>query len=404
MATPHLGIQPPSLKSFFHSRYPFFLVSASGIAMPTAPQSDRALLSASSRTQRHTYDLLTAKVRLGKRVPTDRPQHTLPSLKLQPLKQNQRRINYSSKTEPGKHIMRAKGRPPLTKLFLRYLKIEKGLSDKTLANYGTDLARLTNYAYHAEQPVQDLSAHDLHNFIAQLSREGLAPATVRRIASAVRGFYSFLALDGHIDSDPPTDDLVTPPPVTYLPRVLTIAEMQQLLNAPDLSTTSGVRDHALLLLMYSAGLRASEVITLQQRNVDLRHGLVTCFGKGRKERTIPIGKTAITALKTYITTKRLPRAQRLHLFLNQEQPLTRQFLWSIVSQYAAIAGLADVSPHTLRHTFATHMLEHGAETKHVQALLGHENVATTALYLHLSKTRIRETYNHHHPRATAATI
>ncbi len=299
--------------------------------------------------------------------------------------------------------MRRKGRPPLTKEFLRYLSIERGLSDNTIYNYGKDLARLTHYAYQLSTPIQALQARDLRNFIAQLSRDGLAAATVRRIESAVRGFYDFLALDGHIDKLP-TDDLDTPPPTSYLPRFLTELEVQQLLAAPDLTTTTygiRVRDRALLELMYAAGLRASEVIALRQRNVDLQNGLVTCFGKGRKERTIPIGKSAISALKDYIATKRLPRAQDLHLFLHQEQPLTRQFLWTIITHYAAIANLQNVSPHTLRHTFATHLLQHGAETKHVQALLGHAHITTTAVYLHCSHAHVRKTYDTHHPRAAA---
>lgn len=296
--------------------------------------------------------------------------------------------------------MHPKGRPPLTKEFLRYLTIEKGLSDNTVSNYGKDLARLTHYAYQLSKSIQALHAHDVRCFIAQLSRDGLAPATVRRIASSVRGFYDFLALDGHIDTLP-TDDLDTPPPTSYLPRFLTELEVQQLLAAPDLTTTSGIRDHAILQLMYAAGLRASEVIALRQRNLDLHSGLVSCFGKGNKERTIPIGKTAITALKHYIATKRLPRAQHLHLFLHQEQPLTRQFLWTIVNHYATITNLTNVSPHTLRHTFATHLLEHGADTRDVQVLLGHAHIATTAVYLHCSRAHVRKTYDTHHPRAAA---
>ena len=296
--------------------------------------------------------------------------------------------------------MHLKGQPPLTKTFLRYLTIEKGLSDNTVFNYAKDLARLTNYAYQLNTSVQALHARDVRHFIAQLSRDGLAPATVRRIASSVRGFYDFLALDGHIYKLP-TDDLDTPPPASYLPRFLTEPEVQQLLAAPNLTTTCGIRDHAILELMYAAGLRASEVIALRQRNLDLHSGLVSCFGKGKKERTIPIGKTAITALKRYITTKRLPRAQHLHLFLHQEQPLTRQFLWTIVNHYATITNLKNVSPHTLRHSFATHLLEHGAETKHVQALLGHAHITTTAVYLHCSQAHLRKTYDTHHPRAAA---
>lgn len=294
--------------------------------------------------------------------------------------------------------MRHKGRPPLTKQFLRYLAVEKGLSDNTISNYRRDLARLTHYAYQLSTPVETLHASDLRIFIAQLSRAGLAAATVRRIASAVRGFYDFLALDAHIDNLP-TDDLDTPPPTSYLPRFLTELEVKKLLGTPDLTTLNGIRDLALLEILYAAGLRASEVIALRQRNLDLANGLVTCFGKGRKERTIPIGKSAITALTNYIATKRLPRAQHLHLFLHQEQPLTRQFLWTVINHYATIANLTNVSPHTLRHSFATHLLEHGAETTAVQALLGHAHIATTAVYLHCSRAHLRKTYDAHHPRA-----
>lgn len=297
--------------------------------------------------------------------------------------------------------MHRKGRPPLTKEFLRYLIIEKGLSENTVFNYRKDLARLTHYAYQLNTSVQALHARDVRHFIAQVSRDGLAPATVRRIASSVRGFYDFLALDGHIDKLP-TDDLDTPPPTSYLPTFLTELEVQQLLATPDLTNSHGIRDRALLELMYAAGLRASEVIALRQRNLDLHNGIVTCFGKGKKERTIPIGKSAINALKNYIATKRLPRAQDLHLFLHHEQPMTRQFLWTIINQYATIANLKNVSPHTLRHSFATHLLEHGAETTHVQALLGHAHITTTAVYLHCSHAHVRKTYDRHHPRATAA--
>jgi integrase/recombinase XerD len=296
--------------------------------------------------------------------------------------------------------MRHKGRPPLTKHFLRYLAVEKGLSDNTISNYRNDLARLTHYAYQLRTPIEALQASDLRIFIAQLSRAGLAAATARRIASAVRGFYDFLALDGHIDNLP-TDDLDTPPPTSYLPRFLTELEVTQLLATPDLTTIYGIRDHAILEILYAAGLRASEVIALRQRNLDLANGLVTCFGKGRKERTIPIGKSAIAALTNYIATKRLPRAHHLHLFLHHEQPLTRQFLWTIINHYATIANLTNVSPHTLRHSFATHLLEHGAETRYVQALLGHAHIATTAVYLHCSRAHLRNTYNAHHPRVAA---
>jgi integrase/recombinase XerD len=292
--------------------------------------------------------------------------------------------------------MRAQG-PPLTKQFLRYLRIEKGLSENTIMNYAKDLARLTHYAYQAGQQIQDLRPRDLRTFIAELSRAHLSPATVRRIASAVRGFFLFLAIDGYIDNIP-TEDLDTPPPVSYLPTFLTELETQKLLSAPDLSTKEGIRDRAILELMYAAGLRASELVSLRQKNIDLRTGIVTCFGKGRKERTIPIGKSAAQALENYIATKDLPRAINLHLFLNRGEPLTRQFLWAIIKHYGLIAGIKEISPHTLRHTFATHLLQNGAEIKDVQALLGHSNISTTQVYTHVTTRYLRRSYDMHHPR------
>ncbi len=248
-----------------------------------------------------------------------------------------------------------------------------------------------------------LRPRDLRTFTAQLSRAHLSPATVRRIASAVRGFYLFLAIDGYIDNIP-TEDLDTPPPVSYLPTFLTELETQKLLSAPDLSTKEGIRDRAILELMYAAGLRASELVSLRQKNIDLRTGIVTCFGKGRKERTIPIGKSAAQALENYIAIKDLPSAINLHLFLNRGEPLTRQFLWAIIKHYGPIASIKEISPHTLRHTFATHLLQNGAETKDVQALLGHSNITTTQIYTHLSTPHLRRSYDLHHPRARARVI
>ena len=295
--------------------------------------------------------------------------------------------------------MRTKG-PPLTKTFLGYLRIEKGLSENTISSYATDLVRLTHFAYQAKRPIESLKVADLRIFIGELSRDGLSPATVRRIASALRGFYLFLTLDGYID-DPPTDDLDTPPPVSYLPTFLNETEVHQLLTTPDPNTNEGIRDRAILELMYAAGLRVSEVVTLKQKTVDLRNGIVTCFGKGRKERTIPIGKSAAAALTLYINTKKFTRLVDQYLFLNRGEPLTRQFLWALINHYGPLAGIKHISPHTLRHTFATHLLQHGAEVKHLQALLGHNDISTTQIYTHVTETFLRRSYDRHHPRATA---
>lgn len=290
--------------------------------------------------------------------------------------------------------------PPLTTRFLRYLTVEKGLTTNTTTNYANDLARLTNFAYHSHTPIEHLQPHDLRQFIAQLSQAGLSRSTIRRIASTVRGFYAFLALDDYINT-PPTDDLNTPAPPCYLPRYLNQAEIQLLFAAPALANTEGIRDRAILELMYASGLRVSELIALHHKDIDLCNGLLTCFGKGNKERLVPFGRSAATAIERYVATKPVRFTNSTsHLFLNQHNPLTRQFLWTLITRYAADAGIDHVSPHTLRHTFATHLLQHGAELKHVQALLGHTDISTTAIYTHLNDIYLRRSYNRHHPRAS----
>ena len=290
--------------------------------------------------------------------------------------------------------------PPLTKLFLSYLAIEKGLSQNTIANYANDLARLTHFAYQAHKPIEQLRARDLRQFIAQLNRERLSPATIRRVASTIRGFYAFLVLDDYIDT-PPTDDLNTPPPVSYLPRYLTETQIHALFGIPDVTSAEGLRDRAILELMYAAGLRVSEVLSLLHKHIDLRNGLLTCVGKGRKERTIPFGRSAAFTIENYVAAKPFAlKTPNSHLFLHNQKPLTRQFLWTLISRYGAAATIDPISPHTLRHTFATHLLQHGAELKHVQALLGHADISTTAIYTHISEKYLRRSYSKHHPRAT----
>lgn len=288
--------------------------------------------------------------------------------------------------------------PPLTKQFLSYLEIEKGLSGNTLRSYRADLRHLTQYAYEAKKPIQSLTAADLRGWIAQSSREGLSASTVRRMASAARGFYLFLVLDDHIDRLP-TDDLNTPPPASYLPHVLTEAEIELLLAAPDTTTRDGIRDRAILELMYAAGLRVSELITLSQQSVDLHTGIVTCTGKGAKERAIPIGRSAAKAIERYIATKELPRAVHLPLFMHRGAHVTRQYIWTIIKHYGTLAGIKRISPHTLRHTFATHLFQRGAETKDVQMLMGHSYIQTTQIYTHLTERYVRQAFDAHHPRA-----
>jgi integrase/recombinase XerD len=285
------------------------------------------------------------------------------------------------------------------KEFLTYIQVEKGLARHTLESYGRDLARLQLWADKAGKPLADLTRADLRKWIAQLSRAGLAPTSVARAVSAARGLFRFLMLDGHIKRHP-TEDLDTPQRFAYLPQFLTEDEMNQLLAAPDVATEEGVRDRALIEVMYAAGLRVSELISLKQADVDVQSGLVVCHGKGSKERRVPIGKSAIHWLQQYSAIRAgYGKPTSPHLFLNRGKPITRQFAWSMIKRYANKAGVKDISPHTLRHSFATHLLQHGADSRSVQALLGHSDISTTQIYTHITDRHLRNSYDKHHPRA-----
>jgi integrase/recombinase XerD len=293
----------------------------------------------------------------------------------------------------------SKAQRDFVKEFLTYIQVEKGLARHTLESYGRDLARLQRWADKADKPLAQLTRSDLRKWIAQLSREGLAPTSVARAVSAARGLFRFLMLDGHIKRHP-TEDLDTPQRFAYLPQFLTEDEIDQLLAAPDIATEAGVRDRALLEIMYAAGLRVSEMVSLKQADVDLQAGLVVCHGKGSKERRVPLGKSAIHWLQQYNAIRAgYGKPSSLHLFVNRGKPLTRQFAWAMIKRYAAKAGVKDISPHTLRHSFATHLLQHGADSRSVQALLGHSDISTTQIYTHITDRHLRSSYDKHHPRA-----
>jgi integrase/recombinase XerD len=291
----------------------------------------------------------------------------------------------------------------LIKEFLTYIQVEKGLARHTLESYARDLARLERWANKLGRPVAELTRPELRKWIAELSREGLAPSSVARAVSATRGFFRFLMLDGHLKHHP-AEDLDTPQKFSYLPKFLTEEEIDRLFLAPDVATEEGIRDRAMLELMYASGLRVSELVSLKQAEVDLHGGVVNCHGKGSKERRVPIGKSAIHWLQQYLSVKaRYGQPPFPQLFLNRGKPLTRQFAWSTIKRQAATAGISDVSPHTLRHSFATHLLQHGADSRSVQALLGHSDISTTQIYTHITDRHLRAAYDNHHPRARAAT-
>jgi integrase/recombinase XerD len=287
------------------------------------------------------------------------------------------------------------------KEFITYLQVEKGLARHTLESYTHDLLRLQQWSTANRKELLDLTRTDLRKWIVSMSREGLAPTSITRAVSAVRGFFKFLMLDGHIKRHP-AEDIDTPQRFSYLPKFLTIDEINRLLAVPDIGSEVGVRDRAMLEIMYASGLRVSELVMLKQADVDLLTGLVLCHGKGSKERRVPLGKSAIHWLQQYASVKAgYGKQSSPYVFLHRGKQLTRQLVYSIVREYAESIGIKNVSPHTMRHSFATHLLQHGADSRSVQALLGHSDISTTQIYTHITDQQMRKAYDRFHPRAKA---
>jgi integrase/recombinase XerD len=286
--------------------------------------------------------------------------------------------------------------------FLSYIQVEKGLSLNTLQSYARDIARLQSWAQKNGKQIERLERRDLREWIAGMSREGLAPSSVSRAVSGARGFYRFLMLDGHIKRHP-VEDIHTPQLNARLPHFLSEEEMERLLFAPDIKTDIGVRDRAMLEVLYAAGLRVSEMCSLTISDIAIDTALVTCHGKGSKQRRIPIGKSAVHWLQRYLAIrKQLGNEGKPNLFMHRGRKMTRQNAWAIIKAYAAQAGVPDISPHTLRHSFGTHLMQHGADSRSVQALLGHADISTTEIYTHITDLHMRKAYDRFHPRARGA--
>jgi integrase/recombinase XerD len=293
--------------------------------------------------------------------------------------------------------------------FLAHLEFERGLSRNTLAAYRTDLLQFGRFLAERGRDATTADAGDLSDFLADLAKgdgNGRAPcstATVHRKAACLRSFYRHLRREETIEDDPAAR-LETPRRGRKLPQVLSYAEVQRLLAQPRGDDPTAIRDRALLELMYASGLRASETISLAISDVDLDHGIVRARGKGSKERLVPVGGKAIAAVRVYLRSGRprlLQSGDEGNLFLNfRGRPLTRQGLYKIVLRHAETAGLGDrMSPHTLRHSFATHLLSGGCDLRSVQEMLGHADLSTTQLYTHLSGEELKEAYFKAHPRA-----
>jgi integrase/recombinase XerD len=234
-----------------------------------------------------------------------------------------------------------------------------------------------------------------------LAAEKLSESSKRRMISAVRGFYKFLMFDGHVDKNP-ADDLVSPQKGVYLPRFLNQNEVETLLSEPDVSTETGLRDRAILEIMYACGLRVSEVVTAKIGDVDLDGGILTTTGKGSKTRRVPIGTSAVEWLRSYLALRRKQENIEIdNLFVSPGgKPLNRQLIHSLIKDYADRCGLNDVSPHTLRHSFATHLVQNNADIRSVQQMLGHADISTTQIYTHITSTQLKKNYDRFHPRAT----
>ncbi|HZT59302.1 MAG TPA: site-specific tyrosine recombinase XerD [Pyrinomonadaceae bacterium] len=289
----------------------------------------------------------------------------------------------------------------LIREYLSFVRVEKGLSKNSVESYSRDLARLKAWAERAKCEPQSLDKTSMTRFMMSLTREGLSPRSVSRMLSSVRGFFRFLLLDGHIKSDP-TADLVSPQAAQKLPNFLTQEQVERLIETPDTDTPEGVRDRAMIELLYATGLRVSELVGLKTSSVNVDSGLLSCTGKGSKQRSVPVGRSAIQWLQRYESARRslLAGRESQMLFVGYlGRPVTRHTFWAVLKKYAEKAGLRNVSPHVLRHSFATHLLEHGADTRSVQAMLGHSDLATTQIYTHVTGERLRSVYEKHHPRA-----
>src|SRR5258706_4881674 len=266
----------------------------------------------------------------------------------------------------------------LVREFLSYIQVEKGLSTNTLQSYARDIARLQAWSLKNHKQIEKLERTDLREWIASMSREGQAPASVTRAVSAARGFFRFLMLDGHIKRHP-AEDIHTPQQNSRLPQFLTEEEMERLLSAPDVKTDIGVRDRAMLEILYAAGLRVSEMCSLEPSDINIDAALLTCQGKGSKQRRIPIGKSAVQWLQRYLAIRnRMGNEGKAELLLHRGRQMTRQTAWAIIKTYAAQAGVPDISPHTLRPSFRTHLMQHRADFRFVQGLLGQPGIFSTA--------------------------
>ena len=291
----------------------------------------------------------------------------------------------------------------LSDAYLSHLAVERRLSPNTVESYGRDLSQLTEAAAGFGRSIETLDRRALEEVVRQLMGEGRSPRSVARAVACYRGFFRFLVVSGH-RQDNPAVDVTAPKAWKTLPKFLSTEEVDRLLAAPDTTQPRGLRDRAMIELFYATGLRVSEMVSLRQQDLNLESGYLTCFGKGRKQRLVPIGDEASSWLTRYLEQGRpvlLKRRASPKLFVNARggTMLTRVGFWKILKEHGRHAGLPrTLSPHVLRHSFATHLLERGADLRAIQMMLGHSDLSTTQIYTHILDARLRAVYDKFHPR------
>ena len=287
--------------------------------------------------------------------------------------------------------------------FTGYLTLEKGMSRNTADAYSDDVDKLVRYLADAGVGVEHATADDLERFVCTLHDVGIQPRSQARIISGVKSFYKFLRMERYMDNDP-TELLLTPKIGRHLPEVLTVAEVDAMIACIDMSKAEGQRNRAIIETLYGCGLRVSELVTLRLSQLYIDERYVAVQGKGNKQRLVPISPVAIEQISLYLEQTRsrqvVKKGSEDILFLNRRGAmLTRQMIFHIVKQLCELAGIRKViSPHTLRHSFATHLLEGGANLRAIQQMLGHESITTTEIYVHIDRTRLRDEILQHHPR------
>ena len=285
--------------------------------------------------------------------------------------------------------------------FLSYLRVERGLSSNTLAAYKSDLEKLRSYARDIGKDLLSIERSDIADFIQTLSNSGLEARSISRALVTVRNLYRFLLLDGHLNRDPSTN-IQSPRSWQSLPKFLSTEEVNRLLDSPNTSTEIGLRDKAMLEVLYATGLRVSELVSLKVADLNLDFGFLVTLGKGTKERAVPIGQSAVTWITQYLGVRAslLNGKNTSRLFVGARgEHVTRQAFWKLIVMYGNKARIGHVTPHLLRHSFATHLLENGADLRSVQMMLGHSDISTTQIYTHVTNERLREIFKRFHPRA-----